>query len=119
MRNETPLTPRIPLNLTVHIIVPDQFPGRRPVNAHGGVAAVSDVTIVGHTTPGSLVFLDGPDGANYQFEEAAFPTDAHGNFSYTLHLTKALTNTEYLVIDPFGQQIIKALPVRLAGADTA
>ncbi len=118
LRNMTPLTPRMPLKLEIHIIVPQQFRGRHPVNAKGGVAATSDVTIVGHTTPGALVITDSGLG-DYSFTGPAYATDAQGNFSYQLHLTDAFTNTDYLVLDPFGQQTIKDLPIRLATKNTA
>ena len=77
-----------------------------------GITHHRDVTVIGHTTPGSIVFNDSSLG-NYSFNNMAIATDANGFFSYRLHLDSPLTNTEYLVVDPYGQQTSKALPIRL------
>ena len=41
--------------------------------------------------------------------------DDNGNFSFrfTLNPEDRLRNTEYLVIDPYGQQTIRAFPILL------
>ena len=113
LRNLTPIGPKVPLTIRVSLAPEDRAKDFPAVSDPDGVTRRSDVTIVGQTTPGSFVFLDGPNDADYAFEEKAIPTDAQGNFSYRLHLDGALTNTEYLAIDPYGQQAIRALPIRL------
>ena len=113
LRNLTPLTPRIPLKIDVHLAAEDLLRDAPVTSDPSGITRHPDVTVVGRTTPGSIVFLDGPDNADFKFEELAIPTDANGFFSYRLHLDGKLTNTEYLVIDPYGQQAVRALPIRL------
>lgn len=119
LRNMTPLAPKQPLKLEIHILVPQQAHGGHvPVNAKGGVAATADVTIVGHTVPGALILSDSKLG-DYSFTGPAFVTDAHGNFSYQHHIGGPFENTDYLVLDAYGQQLIKDLPLRLAYANTS
>lgn len=113
LRNLTPLTPKVPLRVSVSLAPRDLIRFPTVTNDPDAITRHRDVTIVGHTTPGSIVFFDGPVNADYKFEEAAIPTDANGFFSYRLHLDSALTNTEYLVVDPYGQQTTRAMPIRL------
>ena len=113
LRNLTPLTPRIPLRVDVHLAAEDLLHDATVTSDPDGITRHRVVTVVGRTTPGSIVFLDGPDESDFNFEEMAIPTDATGAFSYSLQLNDKLTNTQYLVIDPYGQQTIRALPIRL------
>ncbi|HEU5116830.1 MAG TPA: dockerin type I domain-containing protein, partial [Isosphaeraceae bacterium] len=119
LRNMTPLAPKQPLKLEVHILVPQQaHTGHVPVSAKGGVANTPDVTIVGHTVPGALVFTDSTF-EDYSFNGPVYVTDARGNFSYQLHLDQPFTNADYLVLDAYGQQLVKDLPLRLATMNTS
>jgi hypothetical protein len=113
-RNISPLTPPGPLNVEL-----DLAPGEKILSPHseglavsnsGGLTRLSDVTVVGHTTPYSIIFVDGGLG-NFRFDGAATFADANGNFSVSFHLKDQLTNTEYLVIDPYLQQTIRAFPI--------
>jgi hypothetical protein len=72
------------------------------------------VTIVGKATPGSLVFSDTGLG-DFSFTGPFFFADANGFFRVPKHLTNQLTNTEYLVVDPWGRQVIHAFPVLRVG----
>jgi hypothetical protein len=119
LRNMTTLAPKQPLKLEVHALVPQQaLSGHQPVSAKGGVVKTEDITIVGHTVPGALVITDSGLG-NYSFTGPAYVTDAHGNFSYHFHIDEPFANTDYLILDAYGQQLIKDLPIRLATKNTS
>lgn len=109
VHNETPLTPKIPLNVYL-TLAPGEVAKNTGDHTSGAVTYAHDVTVLGHTTPGSIVFADSGLG-NYTFTGPALPTDKDGNFSIQVHLRDQLTNTEYLVFDPFGQQTIRAFPI--------
>ena len=109
-RNLTPLTPKIPIKIDLHLAPGEQVLHAKEHNS-GGETRVADITILGRTTPGAIVFTDSA-AANYKFDGKALPTDAQGDFSFKTHLKDRLTNFEFLAIDPFGQQTIRAFPVR-------
>ena len=75
------------------------------------------VTILGHTTPGSLVITDNntsrlPGGTQaYKFTGPAYATDANGFFSITTTNTQGLNNNDFLILDPFGHQMIIDFPI--------
>jgi hypothetical protein len=112
-RNFSPLTPKAPLRMELHLAPGEQVlhPG---ISNSGGITYRADVTIVGHTTPGAIVFSDSQLG-NFAFDGAALATDATGLFVQHVHLTSALTNFTFMAIDPFGQQTIRSFPTRLLG----
>jgi hypothetical protein len=108
-RNLKPLTPKIPL--TVKLTLAPQFAvkGHVPSNL-GGHTYFKTVTILGKTTPGSIVFTDS-SLANYTFTGPAVATDARGNFSVKATNSNGINNNDFLVIDPFGQQTIMDYPI--------
>jgi dockerin type I repeat protein len=110
-RNLTPVTPKIPLKVDLHL-APGQQVLHPSVHTSGGITTKTDIVILGRTTPGSIAIADSALG-NYSFDGKALPTDAKGNFRYEFHLSDQLTNFEFLVLDPFGQQTIRAFPVLL------
>ncbi len=98
-------------------------PWRRASTPHGtnyensgGITRLLHVTVVGRTTPGSIIFADSGLG-DYTFTGRALATDERGNFSidFDLDPRDKLKNTEYLVIDPYGQQTIRAFPILYIG----
>jgi hypothetical protein len=108
-RNLTPLTPKKPLVVELHLAPGEQVLHPRVHNS-GGITRTANITILGRTAPGSIVFADDALG-NYSFSGAAIATDAQGNFQYPFHLKDQLTNFEFLVIDPYGQRTVRAFPV--------
>ena len=56
------------------------------------------------------MFTDSSFG-DYTFNGAAIATDARGNFSYKVKNTSGINTYEFLAIDPFGQQTIRAYPI--------
>ncbi len=119
LRNLTPLTPKVPLEVKLVLAPQDQVLGHVGVKNSGGITRrTGPVTILGKTTPGSIVFSDNSSG-NYAFNHQAIPVDANGNFSFTGSQSKdLLTNFEFLVIDPYGQQKIAAFPLYRIGVAT-
>ena len=110
------VTPRQPFRVEIALIPEDQVQGHHPANS-GGVTRKFDLTIVGRTTPNSIVFTDAPadfkakTSGNYKFQGLALPVDSSGYFSYKVHVSDRLTQSEYLVFDPFGHRIIRAFPI--------
>ena len=122
LRGLAPITPKGPLRLALSLAPGQQVKGHHPADS-GGVTRLAAVTIVGRTTPNSIVFTDVPsseggagDTANYKFEGSAIATDGRGDFTYTIPLNApshggSLTNTEFLVRTPFNRQLIRAFPI--------
>ncbi|MGE5754485.1 MAG: hypothetical protein ACM35G_02030 [Planctomycetaceae bacterium] len=109
VRNLRPLTPKIPLKVDLTLAPEDQVHGHVSSNS-GGHTDHERPTILGHTTPGSLVFTDSGLG-DYTFTGPALYADQNGNFSFRVQNREGLNNFEFLVIDPYGQQTIRAFPI--------
>lgn len=121
LRTVAPITRNIPLKVVVNLLPGQQVSGRHPQNS-GGVTLKHEVTIVGHTTPNSIVFIDNPIGVlatpeaikragRFKFDGGALVADSKGFFSYTIKPSERLTQTETLTYDPFGHQRINAFPI--------
>src|SRR5207245_4710904 len=80
LRNLAPLTPRIPLSVDLHLAPSDQVHFHASQNS-GGQTFKKVVTIVGHTTPGALVFSDSSK-SDYTFSGPVAVADARGFFSF-------------------------------------
>ncbi|HMF37980.1 MAG TPA: dockerin type I domain-containing protein [Isosphaeraceae bacterium] len=116
LHNMTPLTPRLPLTARLILAPQDQIHYSGPT-VSGAATFQKVVTILGHTTPGSLVIEDNhtsrlPGGTQaYKFTGPAHATDANGFFSITTTNTEGLNNNDFLILDPFGQQMIIDFPI--------
>jgi len=122
LRALAPRTPRVEPRLELALAPGEQVTGHHPSN-NGGVTRLAVVTVVGRTTPNSIIFTDGPVATgrrptgDFKFRGIALASDARGNFSYTLPLGAlshggSLTNTAFLVHDPFGRHMERAFPIR-------
>ncbi len=109
VRNEAPLGPKTPIGFYVTLAPQDRLHGPTPMNS-GGVTAVKTPTLIGRTTPGSIVLLDDPAG-DYKFTGGALATDAQGRFSVTIQTTGGFTNVDFLVLTPYGQQKLFDYPI--------
>jgi hypothetical protein len=109
VRNLKPLSPRGPLKIRLTLAPKDDVKGHVPSNS-GGHTYHQTVTILGRTTPGSIVFSDSSFG-DFSFSGTAIATDARGNFSVQAKNTDGINNNNFLVIDPYGQQKIMAYPI--------
>ena len=116
------ITPKVPIGLSLALAPGEQVVGHHPSNS-GGVTRSSTVTIIGKTTPNSIVFSDaltpkpGMSTLNFKFQGAAIATDSQGDFEETVPLSGlsrggSLTNTDFLIRTPFGQQLIRSFPIR-------
>ena len=123
LRGLASITPDAPLRLTLALAPGEQVAGHHPTNS-GGVTRLRTVTVIGKTAPNSIIFTDGPTTNstlptnNFKFQGIAVTSDSQGNFEYTLDLNPpsrggSSTNTAFLVRTPFGQQTIRAFPIRL------
>ena len=116
LHNMAPLTPKLPLTARLTLAPQDQIHYPGPTNL-GGDTFQQVVTILGHTTPGSLVITDNntsrlPGGTQaYKFTGPAVATNANGFFSVTSTNTSGLNNNDFLILDPFGQQMVIDFPI--------
>ena len=114
LRNTPPLTaPKVPLQVDL-ALAPGQYAQGVKQEDSGGITRLTKVTVVGRTTPRSAVFSDSGLG-DYTFNGPMTYADDNGDFSFnfTLDPEDRLKNTEYLVIDPYGHQTIRAFPILL------
>jgi hypothetical protein len=109
VRNLNPGVPRILLKVKLTLDPKQAVKGHVPSNS-GGHTYFKNPTILGKTTPGSIVFADNSKG-DYEFKGAAIATDAKGNFSYQATNKDGINNNDFLVIDPFGQQKVQDYPI--------
>ena len=123
LRGLRSITPRKPLELTLTLAPGQAVKGSHPAN-NGPVTRFGTVTILGHTTPNSIVFVDGKTDAkyplstgNFKFQGGAVAADEHGNFSLSYDLPPnsrggSLTAPGFLIRTPYGQQLIRSFPIR-------
>jgi hypothetical protein len=109
MINMPPLTPKVRLQLIMNLSPADQVQYAASKNS-GGSTFKKTVTIEGHTMPGSIVLEDGKGGL-YKWNGGAIATDPSGNFTVTETNTDGVTTDNFLVIDPYGRQLIRSFPV--------
>jgi Dockerin type I domain len=116
LHNMAPLTPKLPLATRLTLAPQDQIHYSGPT-VLGAATFQKTVTILGHTTPGSLVIEDNntsrlPGGTQaYKFTGTAVATDANGFFSVTSTNSSGINNNDFLILDPFGQQMIIDFPI--------
>jgi hypothetical protein len=111
VHNLTPPTRPIPLSLIIGLAPQDRPTGHISEKNSGGFTYKSNVTVKGRTTPGSFIFTDTGLG-DYSFRGPIYHADANGDFAIPEHLSDALTNFEFLIVDPFGHRLIRAFPIR-------
>ena len=111
LRGLAAITPHVPLRLTLALAPGEQVSGHHPANS-GGVTRLATVTVIGKTTPNSIIFTDGPDHqraacrpTNFKFQGIAVASNSQGNFEYTVKLNAlsrggSVTNTAFLVRTP-------------------
>jgi len=107
--NMAPLTPDQPLQAVVNLQPSDQAQYPASKNS-GGSTFKKDVTIVGHTTPGSVVIEDSK-AQDYTFTGAAVPTNAKGYFFIQSKNSAGVNQNDLLILDPFGHQLIRSYPI--------
>ena len=110
LERNMPIPPKPRKNLVAINLTPqDQIHYSGPTNS-GGVTAKENVSIVGYTTPGSVVLVDSTLG-NYRFDSEALATNASGFFTVQAKNTQGINTYDFKVLTPFGQQLIRSFPV--------
>jgi hypothetical protein len=104
-----PLSPKIPLALNVTLAPRDKARGPVPRNS-GGVTHSKEPTVLGHTTPGALIFT-GSGTLDVKLRGPALVADARGNFSINVNLTDGINQLDFQVVDPYGRQTLRAFPI--------
>jgi hypothetical protein len=104
-----PVGKRIPLTLTVALSPQDKARGHVPQNS-GGVTHSQNPIVLGHTTPGAIIFT-GTGTLDLKLRGPVLVADAHGNFSYTDHLTDGINQLDFQAVDPYGHQTLRAFPI--------
>jgi hypothetical protein len=99
----------VPLSLAMNLLPADQVHYAASKNS-GGSTMKKVVTIEGHTEPGSIVLEDSGLGY-YKWDGGAVATDAQGNFSVKETNTDGVNTYNFLIIDPYGRQLIRSYPV--------
>ena len=113
LRTLPPLSPNIPLKLVVSLAPQDRIKGHHPANS-GGVTFDKTPSVIGHTTPGSLVFT-GTGTVDLKLRGPAFVADAAGNFSVPVKLNDGINQFDLLVVDAYGHQTLRAFPILWLG----
>jgi Dockerin type I domain len=109
MQNMPALTPNVPLELIMNLAPADQVRFAASQNS-GGSTMKQNITIEGHTMPGSIVLEDNQNGY-YKWDGGAVATNAQGNFTVTEKNTQGVNTYNFLIIDPYGRQLIRSYPV--------
>jgi hypothetical protein len=116
MKNMAPLVTNRPLQVILALAPQDRIHYHGPQNS-GGVTFNKTVTIIGRTTPGSLVIEDNhtsrlPGGTQaYKFSGPAHAADAQGFFSIQVTNEEGLNNNDFLILDPSGHSLIRDFPI--------
>jgi hypothetical protein len=108
-----PLSPKIPLTLNIALAPQDQVHGHVPTNS-GGVTYSKDPTVLGHTTPGALIFT-GTGTLDLKLRGLAVVADAKGNFSLKVKMSDGINQFDLEAVDPYSQQTLRAFPIRWLG----
>lgn len=109
LKSLPPLSRKVPISLNLRVAAPDRVNGHHPTNS-GGVSRVRTPTIIGHTTPGALIFT-GNGTTDLKLKGPAYVADARGNFSFKLTLTAGINQEDFQVVDAYGQQKLRAFPI--------
>jgi hypothetical protein len=108
-----PLSPKIPLTLNLAIAPPDRTEGHVPTNL-GGNTYSKYPTIVGHTTPGALIFT-GAGTLDAKLRGPAIVANAKGNFSLNVNLTTGINEFDFQAVNAYGQQTRLDFPILWMG----
>lgn len=113
LRELPALSPKIPLKIYVSVAPADRVKGHHSTN-EGGVTNTQTPTIIGHTTPGALLFT-GTGTLDLKLRGPVVVADAEGNFSLKMKQTDGFNNLDFLAVDAYGQQTLLAFPMLWPG----
>ena len=104
-----PIGRKLPISLNLWLAPRDRINGHHPTNS-GGVTALQSPTVVGHTSPGALVFV-GTGTTDIKLQGPAYVADAQGNFSFQDNLDAGINQLDIQVVDRYGQQKLRSFPI--------
>jgi hypothetical protein len=113
IRSLPPVSPKEPLTIEVAVAPKDRAREPLPQNS-GGVSFVKDVMIIGHTTPGALIFT-GAGTVDWKLRDPVLVADANGNFSLTFNQSNGINQLDFQAVDHFGQQARRSFPMLWLG----
>jgi len=108
-----PVAAKTPIALSVALSPVDQAHGPTPKNS-GGVTHNKTPTVLGHTSPGALIFT-GTGTVDLKLRGPSYVADANGNFAIKLNLTDGINQFNLQVVDRYGQQTLRAFPIYWLG----
>ncbi|MFO0907156.1 MAG: hypothetical protein U0794_02130 [Isosphaeraceae bacterium] len=108
-----PISRPVPLNLRISLAPADIARGPVPKNS-GGVTHKREVSVVGRTTPGALVFT-GTGTIDVTLRGPAYVADARGNFRIPLKLVDGINQFNVEAVDASGRQNFRAYPIYWLG----
>ncbi len=109
MHNMPPQSPNKKLQAVIQLMPNEQTPSPTSANS-GGQTYLKHVTIIGFTTPGSLILTDGKSQI-YKFNGQAYYSGAKGFFAIPTVNTGGLNNNDFLFLDPFGRKLMQDYPI--------
>ena len=109
LRALAPVASKTPITLRVVLAPRDQARGPLPQNS-GGVTHSKTPTVLGHTSPGTLIFT-GTGTVDLKLRGPAYVADANGNFAFKDNLTDGINQLDIQVVDRYGQQNLRAFPI--------
>jgi hypothetical protein len=113
LRSLPPLSPKVPIKLYVSLAPQDQVGRHHPTNS-GGVTFSQVPTVIGHTTPGALVFT-GTGTLDLKIRGPVIVADNQGNFAVKVKQADGINQFNLLAVDAYGQQTLFAFPIRWLG----
>jgi hypothetical protein len=110
LRSLPPVGPKVPLTINVTLAPQDKARGHVPTNL-GGVTHHRVPTVLGHTSPGALVFT-GAGTIDAKLTGPVLVADRHGNFSMKLIQSDGINQLDFRAVDAYGQQTqLRAFPI--------
>lgn len=109
LRSLPPLSKKVPISINLRVAPQNRVFGHHPTNS-GGVSHSRVTTVLGHTTPGALIFT-GNGTVDLKLQGPALVADARGNFSIKLTLTAGINQEDFQAVDAYGQQKLRAFPI--------
>lgn len=113
LRSLPPLSRNVPLKLAVSIAPRDRVNGHHGANS-GGTTYSMDPTVIGHTTPGALIFT-GTGTVDLRIHGPVIVADARGDFAVKVKLSDGINQLNFLAVDAYGHQRLRAFPVLWLG----
>jgi hypothetical protein len=109
LRSLPPLGRKRPISLSLRLAPQDKARGSVPQNS-GGVTHSKEPIVLGHTSPGALIFT-GKGTVDLKLQGPAAVADARGNFSIKLTMEAGINQEDFQAVDRYGQQKLRAFPI--------